>query len=415
MIKEYKRWQEENVKKSLQDQCVVAISGARQTGKTALARQIINKNDIFHTLDDRSTLSLVKQDPRELVKNCQETIIIDEVQKVPELISEIKIAVNNDNRKGQYLLTGSTNLQILSTAPNSLDGYISHIRLRPLTMGEAMGKKPVFLARAFAGDFPVQIKGYDREVIFDLAFCGRYPEVLQIISDNERRSWYSNYITNLIKKDLKDIENIKRQYALLNLIKISADWSGKYMDNVKINSQMNQMNLTKPTLKIYINILEQMFIYEKLYPWLHIDYKYISKKPKFYATDTGLMTSILNWQKKDIPQGSSRAEKLMETFVFQELAAQVDLNQDYHLYQYRDYKEHEIDFLVEKENEGLIGIEVKSSNYVSENDFAPQIWFRDNIIQSKIPYTGIVLYSGENTWSFGNDMLAVPIAALWTE
>ena len=90
-------------------------------------------------------------------------------------------------------------------------------------------------------------------------------------------------------------------------------------------------------------------------------------------------------------------------------------NYDYSLYQYRDTKKREIDFLVEKEGEGIIGIEVKASSSISRADFAPQIWFKENIIKDKSPYRGIVLYTGENTLSFGDGMIAVPFAALWTE
>ena len=126
------------------------------------------------------------------------------------------------------------------------------------------------------------------------------------------------------------------------------------------------------------------------------------------------MTSILNWNKTNILLDADRAGKLMETFVFQELTTQVDLNRDYRIYQYRDHKKHEIDFLITKEGEGIVGIEVKASSRVLKSDFAPQIWFRENILRGKTPYNGIVLYSCEYTLPFGDGLLAVPIASLWT-
>jgi predicted AAA+ superfamily ATPase len=143
------------------------------------------------------------------------------------------------------------------------------------------------------------------------------------------------------------------------------------------------------------------------------DYERVGKSPKFYAGDTGFMTSILGWNKNDIMRDADRSGKLMETFVFQELAAHIDLNGDYHLFQYRDYKQHEVDFLIERDDRAMVGIEVKASHSVSKDDFAPQIWFRENIIKGKTPYNALVLYSGEDTLSFGSGLLAVPIAALW--
>ena len=412
MGKEYSRWQIKSIKNALQNRRVVVISGARQTGKTTIARQVADKNSVFRTLDDESVLALAKHDPREFVRNHSGTMIIDEIQKAPELISEIKIAVDKDNRKGQYLLTGSANMQTLRKISDSLAGRISHIRLRPLATGEILGKKPAFFERLFAKDFPMQIKGYDKEAIFNLAFRGGYPEAVQITNEKERKSWHLDYIESLLRKDLREIENLKRQDALLDLVKILAGWSSKYMDNAKIGSQMN---IAKPTLETYINALEQMFIYEKVRPWIRTDYEYVGKKPKFFSTDTGLMCSILNWSKPDILLDPDRAGKLMETFVFQELAVQLGLSRNYSLYQYRDYKKHEVDFLVKKEGDRLVGIEVKSSSKISKSDFTPQIWFKENILKGKTPYNGIVLYSGEHTLPFGDGLFAVPIAALWAE
>jgi len=101
--------------------------------------------------------------------------------------------------------------------------------------------------------------------------------------------------------------------------------------------------------------------------------------------------------------------------VYQELSAQIDLDRDYNLYQYRDYKKHEIDFLVERDDRSLVGIEVKAGHSVSKEDFAPQIWFRENIVKGNAPYNAVILYSGEDTLSFGKGLLAVPTASLWLE
>jgi len=417
MLKEYKRWQIENTRKALKNRRVVSISGARQTGKTTLTRQVVNNNGIFRSLDNAALLRAASDDPGEFVKIPEKnpgslelgTMVIDEIQKVPQLMSEIKLAVDKDNRPGQYLITGSTNLQTIAKIDDSLAGRIKHIRLRSLTVGEILGKNPIFLQQAFTRDFPAQIKGYDKEVIFDLAFRGSYPEALRINDPKERKEWYRDYLDSIIKKDLNYVENIRHLDVVKDLVKILAAWSGKYMDKSQITSSLEA---SRPTLDIYINALESLFIFERVIPWIKTDYDLIGKRPKIYMTDTGLMTSLLNWKREDVMLNSDRSGKLMETFVFQELAAQIDLDSDYSLYQYRDAKKREIDFIVEKENEGLTGIEVKASRSVSKEDFAPQVWFKNNIAKNK-PYQGIVLYSGEDTLSFGNNMLAVPIAALW--
>jgi predicted AAA+ superfamily ATPase len=183
------------------------------------------------------------------------------------------------------------------------------------------------------------------------------------------------------------------------------------MDKSKISGSLE---VSRPTFDIYSNVLESLFIFERVMPWIKTDYEYAGKKPKVYMTDTGLMTSLLNWKRDDVSLNPDRSGKLIETFIFQELAAQVDLDSDYSLYQYRDAKKHEIDFIVEN-GEGMISIEAKASSRVSGEDFAPQLWFKENIIKKRMPYRGFVLYSGEDTLSFGNGMTAVPIAALWSD
>ncbi|MCL2761919.1 MAG: ATP-binding protein [Treponema sp.] len=413
MIQGYTRWQAESAQKALKNRRVVAISGARQTGKTTLTRQVIVHNGTFRSLDSAALLQAASDDPNEFVKNSSSgTMVIDEIQKVPELMSEIKLAVDKDNRPGQYLITGSANLQTIAHINDSLAGRIKHIRLRPLAVGEILGKKPTFLQRVFAGTFPVQIKGYDKDAIFDLAFCGGYPEALRINNPKERKEWHRDYVDSLIKKDLNDLEKIRRLDTVRDLVKILAGWSGKYMDKSQISAALE---VSRPTLEAYSNALEALFIFERVVPWLKTDYDLAGKRSKIYITDTGLMASLLGWKREDVVLNADRSGKLMETFVFQELAAQIDLDSDYSLYQYRDAKKREIDFIVEKEGEGVAGFEVKASRSVSKEDFAPQIWFRDNIIKDKMPYKGIVLYSGEDILSFGDGMIAVPIAAFWSD
>jgi predicted AAA+ superfamily ATPase len=371
----------------------------------------MGKKGVYRSLDKNEFLQAAKYDPNEFVKNSRSTMVIDEIQKVPSLLSEIKLAVDKNNRPGQYLLTGSANLQTAASINDSLAGRIKHIRLRPLTTGEILGKKPNFLERAFNGNFPIQIKGYDKDAIFDFAFMGGYPEALRLKNAKERKEWHRDYIDNLINKDLHEVENIRRLDTIRDLVKILAGWSGKFMDKAKIGSTLE---ISKPTFDIYLNALISLFVFERVPPWTKTDYELAGKKSKIYATDTGLMASLLNWKRDDLFLAPDKSGKLMETFVFQELSAQIDLDSDYSLYQYRDIKKREIDFLIEKQNEGLVGIEVKASRSVSIEDFAPQIWFKKNIVKNKMPYRGIVLYTGEDTLSFGGGMSAVPIAALFT-
>ena len=411
-MKDYPRWRLDSVKNALKVRRIVIISGARQTGKTTIAKEALDKNSVFMPLDQNNVLDAALDDPAGFVKNESGTMIIDEIQKAPKLIPEIKYAVDNDKRPGQYLLTGSANIKSLPSVTESLAGRVKNIRLRPLTQGEMLRRPPGFLGRAFAGKFPKQISGYDKSAIFDMAFRGGYPEAAALSTQSERKSWCADYMDVLMSRDLIDIANIKRYDALRRLIEILSAWSGKFMNLPTICSALG---LSRPTAESYINALEALYLFERVPPWVKTDYDRVGRSPKMYSTDTGFMTSVLGWNKSDVMLDTDRAGKLMETFVFQELAAQVDLDDAYSLYQYRDRIGREIDFIIERDDGAVLGVEVKAGHSVSKADFAPQIWFKENMMKNKQNYVGMILYSGEHVLSFGGGMLAVPIAALWSE
>jgi hypothetical protein len=410
MVNEYKRWQTGNIKEALKLRRVVAVSGARQTGKTTLSQQVIAEAGDYRSLDDTFMLDYALSDPKGFVHNNTGTMVIDEIQKAPKLIPEIKQVVDKDNRPGQYLLTGSANILTLPTIGDSLAGRVKYMRLRPLTVGEILGKKPAFLKRAFELDFPGKISGYNKEDIFDLAFRGGYPEVVTVNKPQHRKDWHTDYLNTILLRDLKDVVNIRRQDDLQSLVGILASWSAKFMELSQITTTLS---INKITLDSYINTLVSMFMFEKVSPWLKTDYERIGKRHKFYATDTGIMTSVLGWNPKDVIMNNDRSGKLIETFVFQELAAQIDLDSKYKLFQYRDRLDREIDFIIEREDGAVLGIEVKAGHSVSKDDFKAQTWFEENILKNKKPYIGIVLYSGDRTVPFEKNMLAVPTAALW--
>jgi len=166
MSREYSRFFSENVRQALRSRRIVLISGARQTGKTTLSKQISNKNCIYRSLDDTSLLKGALEDPKGFIKSNSQTMIIDEVQKAPMLLPEIKLVVDENNRNGQYLLTGSANLQTLPAVTESLAGRVKNVHLRTLTAVEILDSKPTFLERAFALDFPTKISGFDKKARF---------------------------------------------------------------------------------------------------------------------------------------------------------------------------------------------------------------------------------------------------------
>lgn len=407
----YSRWQKKNIQGALKTRRVVLLNGSRQCGKTTLAKQLVEKTTIFRTLDDLAMRQLAENDPQSFVKHDGRTLIIDEIQHVPALLSAIKKVVDEDTRPGQFLLTGSANIQSLPGIQESLAGRIRKIRLRPLAQGELLSAKPLFLQRAFRQSFSKQGgPTYDRKAILAMAFRGGFPEAIKL-KETERRKWHRDYISALLERDLQDIARINRQSALQELIRILAAWSGKYIDITAICAGLSIQRLT---VESYLNALEALYLVERVSPWTQTDYARVGKQTKLFMTDCGLMASLLRWRMEQVELDADRSGKLIETFVFNEIAAQIDASDgEYELFHYRDREQREIDLLIEREDHALLGIEVKAGSAIGPSDFKHLKWFKENIAKKR-PFVGVVLYAGELAGSMGKNLWAVPFTYLFS-
>jgi Predicted ATPase (AAA+ superfamily) len=365
----------------------------------------------YRTLDDEAQKLLAETDPQGFVKRKSKTLIIDEVQRVPALLSAVKLAVDSDTAKGQYLLTGSSNIHAQPHVQESLAGRIKSLRLRTLTEGELLKADATFVQRAFKGQLEARGSHYDREALLNVAFRGGYPEVLNL-NARHRKDWHRDYIDAMISRDLKEISRIQRQDAMKELLKILAGWSGKFMDVSAIGSGLS---IRRPTLETYINALEALYLVERVRPWTKTDYDRVGRQAKLFMSDSGLMASILNWRLEQVAADTDRSGKIVETLVFNELAAQLDAaEEEYSLFHYRDREQREIDFIIENEQGDILAVEVKAGSGISSSDFKHLKWFRDNIAKDR-SFIGLVLYSGQAIGTMGTGLWTVPFRALWSE
>jgi len=411
----YNRWQLNRIRKALATRRVLLLVGPRQCGKTTLAKELANSDTIYHTLDDATLLDAAKNDPQGFVHHNEQLMIIDEVQRAPELLLAIKQDVDENQEAGRFLLTGSANIQSLPSVKESLAGRVRKVRLRPLAQGEIYGSVPTFINNAFQGIFktlaPNKEEGpFNKDYYLRKAFIGGYPEALRFQSHNDRREWHEDYLEALIDRDLKDIIQIKRKDSMFKLVEVVAAWSSKFMD---ISSIGKSLSIVRMTIETYINALEMLYLVERVRPWHKTDYDRVGKHDKLFMTDTGLMVSILKWRFEKVRFDGDLNGKLMETFVFTQLVALLEAEDNsYEIYHYRDREKREIDFILENEDGDLLGIEIKSGSVVNKRSFKHLNWFKDNLAKER-KFKAVVLYTGDNIVSFGEDKWAVPINALW--
>lgn len=156
-----------------------------------------------------------------------------------------------------------------------------------------------------------------------------------------------------------------------------------------------------------------MYLIERLQPWTKTDYQRVGRQSKLFVTDSALVCSLLKWNIDEVMLNSDRSGKIIETFIYNELATHVDAHDGlYALYHYRDRTGHEVDFIVEREDGQLLGIEVKAGSSVGIEDFKHLIWMRDHLAPDRFS-VGIVLYTGEHILRFGESMWAVPFSDIW--
>ncbi len=410
MVKKYKRWQQDNIIKALKTRRVLMLLGPRQSGKTTICKKISSKDFIYRTLDDGHLQEAAFNDPTSFIKHDESLLIIDEIQRAPQLLLAIKKTVDEDDRVGQFLLTGSANIYSLPTSYESLAGRVRKIRLRVLSQGEIEGSKPKFLAQAFKQNFKnqTQIK-CSQEDVLSRAFNGGFPEVLRLAKE-ERKSWHKDYISALLDRDLKDISNIKNVANTRLILEVLAAWSSKFMDVASISSTMG---LSRDIVENSISALEILFIVEVIPAWFKTDYARVTKRRKILMCDSGLMCSILGYNDLSIRLNVDQLGKIVETFVFNELMVQIGLSQDeYTMFHYRDKDKREIDFVVERSDGSILAIEVKSGTNISKDSFKHIKWFTENIAKDR-EVIAIVFYTGEYILSFGKNMWALPISILW--
>lgn len=405
---QYRRWAIESVREALGIFRSVFIAGVRQCGKTTLTRQLGLPDGEYRSLDDSAQRKVALEDPAGFVRHrTSGAMIIDEVQKAAVLLPEIKRVVDENISKGQYLLTGSADIMKLPAVTESLAGRLGIIRLRTLAHGEIVGNRPMFLARAFRQDFPVVLKGYSKRDVLSFAFRGGYGETLEM-TPRAKRQWFKSYLDAMLLHDIRELMDVRAYQVLRKMMEMMLAYSARFFTEEDFTMCLG---IKHETYVRFLSILRTLYLIDEVPAWHSGDYDGINKRAKYFAADTGMIASLLGWKEDEVYFDSDRSGKLVESWLYNQLAAQLELEPEYSIHQYRDRQKREIDFIVESDEGGLLGIEVKAGSDIGEEDFRHLRWFRDHLVKDR-QFVGIVVYTGETTLPFGDRLFAVPIGAV---
>ncbi len=346
---------------------VVTISGPRQSGKTTLAKMQFPKHT-YCNLEDPAIRRLAEQDPRAFFAQYPAPVIIDEVQRVPELLSYIQVLVDETSKRGQYILTGSHQLLLRQEVSQSLAGRTALLELLPLSIGE-LSDAGIELARD------------------EYIFQGFYPRIYS--EGTTPSTLYRNYLRTYVERDVRQILNIKNLSLFEQFIHLLAGRTGQVLN---LHSLGNDIGVTSKTLREWLSVLEASFIVFRLPPYFENFGKRMIKSPKIYFTDTGLLCYLLGIETpKQIMRDPAFGQLFENLVVIEALKARYNQGKQPNLYFFRDNNRHEID-LIFKKGRALHPVEIKAA-MTWNFDFLKGIKHFQQIASDA--EKGTVIYSGE--------------------
>jgi uncharacterized protein len=395
---------------ALADTRVVLVNGARQAGKSTLVRAVAGERtaewrDLDRPQDRQSALA----DPMGFVA-FDGLMVIDEIQRAPELLLAIKTTVDADPRPGRFLLTGSSRLLGLRDLPDTLPGRMETIELWPFSQGEIDGAADGFIEAAFGLGPAIRHEStVTRAEYADRIVRGGLPEAVARSDPRRRDRFLDSYLQNLIDREVRQLAEIERVPQLTTLIRLLAARSGQL---VAAGSLESELKLSRPTVARYLQLLEEVFLVKRIPGWSRNLGTRATSTAKLIFVDSGIAARLLALDALTLRRPGSPFGPLLEGFVLSELTRQLTWTKEpVDLYHYRDHNKVEVDAILENRRGRAVGIEVKAASTVRSDDFKGLRRLADKLGDDFL--LGVVFYTGDTTLPFGPKLRAMPVSALW--
>lgn len=336
----------EGINAYMQRYPIVALTGPRQSGKTTLLKGMF-PDFRYVSLENPDNRAFAESDPNGFLQLYDQKVILDEVQRVPALLSYIQTIVDSNNMMGQFILSGSQNFNLMKSITQSLAGRVALFKLLPFDMMELKSADLLpsdYEQLIIKGSYPAL---YDRSIPF--------------------ASFYANYIETYIQRDVTELLSIRDFGLFRTFLKLCAARIGQQLNIANLSSETG---VSVPTLRSWISILESSYIMYQLPPFFKNFNKRLVKSPKLYFYDTGLASFLLGIRNEKTLLESEFKGALFENMIITEYVKQNYHNNLYHdFYYWRDSNGHEVDLLVSNDT-AYDAIEIKSTKTILPKQFA---------------------------------------------
>lgn len=401
---------------ALKDTPVILVNGSRQVGKSTFVKSLLSATHQYLSLDDPTILLSAKKDPLMFLAGLAGPVIIDEIQRAPELFLAIKKNIDEQRKNGNFVLTGSANVLSLPKLGDSLAGRIEIHTLWPLSRGEIEGIKEDFINLLFRDQLqqPAVTNPSLKISLNELVgwICqGGYPESTRREIPRRRQKWFESYIKMILEKDIKDLSHIEGLLELPNLMQLIASRCGNVINSSEIS---RTLGIPVTTLRRYTALLEKLYLIVSLPAWSKNTGKILVKSPKVYLNDTGLLLYLMGYDSSRLLNEKTFLGHVFENFVVMEFQKQMTWSRkSCRMYHYRTHTGQEVDIVLEATDSRVVAIEVKLANTVNNKDFSG-IYGLEEALPNNF-HRGIVLYLGDEIVPFGPNKHAVPLQWLFSK
>jgi uncharacterized protein len=354
---------------------VVTVFGPRQSGKTTLVKMTFPKKP-YYSMENPDVRMAAETDPRGFLKNMPRGAILDEIQRLPVLLSYIQGIVDEQQRPGMFILTGSHHPDVHQAVSQTLAGRTALLTLLPFSLSELAHYK----------------RKWD---VFDIIVKGSFPRLQHENLKPDR--FFNGYLQTYVERDVRSLINVKDLYLFQKFLSLLA---GRIGQTLNYTSLGNDIGLSGTSVKNWISVLKASFIIIELQPFFENINKRIIKSPKIYFTDTGLVSHLLGIQASNQAARDPLRGGLYENFVILEmLKSHYNLGKRPQFYFYRDTHGNEVDLIIKKERQ-LIPVEIKSAATFTKSFLKGIERFRD-LVKDRCG-NGYVLYNGEDSYQLNN-------------